>query len=105
MPIQPDAAVAEPLLCLPAIGSTATAEDLRDSLLASAGHEDGFRIDASEVEAIGQAVLQILLAARADAQASGVPFEILNPSTAFLERVNACGLASALGLPEEEIHP
>ncbi len=105
MPIQPDVMVEEHPLCLPAIGSTAAAESLRDALVAAADQGDGFHIDASAVESIGQAVLQVLLAARADAEASGVPFEIVNPSGAFLDRVTACGLASDLGLPEEENHP
>lgn len=103
MPIPSDAALADPLTCLPPIGSTAVAEELRENLLAGAAQGDGYRIDASAVEAIGQAVLQVLLAARSDAVASDVPFEIVNPSAAFLERVNACGLALDLGLPEEEI--
>lgn len=104
MPVQPELAVEEPLLSLPVIGSTATASATRDALASALEHDGGCHVDASEVESIGQATLQVLLAASRAAEQAGVPFEIINPSAPFLERVNACRLASLLGLPEEEIH-
>lgn len=53
-------------------------------------------IDASAVENIGQATLQLLLAARAE----WPELRIAGPSAAFESRVRACALAGALGLDE-----
>jgi anti-anti-sigma regulatory factor len=58
-------------------------------------------IDASAVESVGQAVLQILIAARAEATANRQDFIIINPSRAFIERLTGCRLADALGLELE----
>lgn len=82
--------------------STVAAEDLRVRLVIAADFNGRIEVDASEVESIGQAVLQLLIAARTEAQQNGMPFEILNPSRAFTERVNACCLADALGLVTEK---
>lgn len=105
MPSLPEGASGEgpPVLSthvLPTHASTVTAEDLRDRLVAAAG---AIEIDAGEVESVGQAVLQLLLAARNEAAATDRPFVIVNPSRAFVDRVRACGLAASLGLVEEEI--
>ena len=64
--------------------------------------EGEITIDASEVENVGQAVLQLLIAARAEAERNEQPFAIVNPSTAFVERVTACRLADAIGLQIQE---
>ncbi len=88
----------ERTLRLPAHGTTVIAEDLRVRLVLSADLDDEMIVDASEVESVGQAVLQLLVAARAEAQRNGQPFTIANPSPAFADRVAACRLGSALGL-------
>ncbi|WP_404337484.1 lipid asymmetry maintenance protein MlaB [Sphingomonas sp. MMS12-HWE2-04] len=85
-------------LRLPAHGTTVTAEDLRARLALAADQDDAVEVDASDVESVGQAVLQILVAARNEAQANGHPFRILNPSQAFVERVTSCHLVDAIGL-------
>ncbi|AJP72185.1 hypothetical protein TS85_10895 [Sphingomonas hengshuiensis] len=88
----------ERMLRLPPHGTTVTANDLRARIVEAADIEDAIEIDASQVESVGQAVLQLLVAARADAEASGQPFTILNPSHAFVDRVTRCQLAGAIGL-------
>ncbi|MBO9713466.1 STAS domain-containing protein [Sphingomonas sp.] len=85
-------------LRLPVHGTTVTAEDLRVRLVMAADADGDFEVDASEVESVGQAVLQLLVAARAEAEANGQPFRILNPSAAFVDRVTRCQLAEAIGL-------
>ena len=85
-------------LRLPAHGTTVTAEDLRVQLVMAADFDDTIEIDASEVESVGQAVLQLLVAARAEAAGVGQTFRITNPSNAFVERVTSCRLADAIGL-------
>ncbi|UYY59658.1 STAS domain-containing protein [Sphingomonas sp. S2-65] len=83
---------------LPAHGTTVTADDLRVGLVLAADQNDTIEVDASDVESVGQAVLQLLVAARAEASASGQGFRIANPSQAFVERVKSCHLAHAVGL-------
>ncbi len=75
---------------LPAHCTTVVAADLHASLLAGA-----LTLDAGEVESVGQAVLQLLAAARAGA---GERFAVVNPSPAFMDRITACGLSGAIGL-------
>jgi anti-anti-sigma regulatory factor len=94
--------VAEPAedrsLCLPVNGNTVSAEDVKVRLVLAADFDDQIRIDASQVESVGQCVLQLLLAARIEADAKSLDFEIINPSAAFQDRVAGCGLAEVLGL-------
>jgi anti-anti-sigma regulatory factor len=85
-------------LRLPAHGTTVTAEDLRVRMVLAADLDDAIEVDASEVESVGQAVLQLLVAARAEAAGAGQPFRIVNPSPAFVERVTGCRLGAAIGL-------
>lgn len=85
-------------LRLPSHCTTVTAEDIRVRLVLATDLDGGIEIDASEVESVGQAVLQLLVAARIEAQANGQRFAILDPSPAFVERVNRCRLADAIGL-------
>jgi anti-anti-sigma regulatory factor len=87
---------------LPAHGTTVTAEDLRVRLVIAADVDGRIEIDASDVESVGQAVLQLLLAARAEAVENGQTFTILNPTSAFVDRVTACRLADELGLDTEK---
>lgn len=103
----PDPILANPVeadrtLKLPAHGTTVTAEDLRVRLVLASDLDGAIEIDASAVESVGQAVLQLLVAARAEADAQGQRFVIQNPSPAFVDRVIACGLAPAIGLTVEE---
>jgi anti-anti-sigma regulatory factor len=102
MPSLPDIAEEERSLRLPANGTTIIAEDLRVRLVLAADLDQEIVVDASEVENVGQAVLQLLVAARAEAERSGQIFTISNPSRAFAERVTACRLADALGLNDQE---
>lgn len=84
---------------LAANASTVTAADLRARLLAAIDGPGGdVRIDASGVASVGQAVLQVLVAARAEAASAGRGLTFIEPSPAFLDRVAACRLGDALGL-------
>jgi anti-anti-sigma regulatory factor len=85
-------------LRLPVHGNTASAEDLRVRLVLAADLDGEIAIDASEVESVGQAVLQTLVAARNEARLTGQAFTITNPSPAFVDRVDRCGLGEAIGL-------
>ncbi|MET0307322.1 MAG: STAS domain-containing protein [Sphingomonas sp.] len=90
-------------LRLPAHGTTVTAEDLRVRLVLAADHDDAIEVDASQVESVGQAVLQLLVAARAEAQSAGQAFRILDPSPAFTDRVTRCQLAAAIGIETGDV--
>ena len=99
--LSPPEAIESGLVRLPAHGTTVTAEDLRMRLVLAADHDERLEIDASQVESIGQAVLQLLIAARAEAERNGQPFAILQPSPAFVARVTGCRLADVVGLKTE----
>jgi anti-anti-sigma regulatory factor len=94
----PDAGGEDRAVRLPAHGTTVTAEDLRTRLILAADLEDMIEVDASQVESVGQAVLQLLVAANAEARGAGQAFRIANPSQAFLDRVNSARLGDAIGL-------
>ena len=83
-------------LRLPVHGNTMAAEDLKVRLVLAADLDEQMHIDASQVESLGQCVLQLLLAAHTEAQRQSLDFEITNPSPAFVERVVGCGLARML---------
>lgn len=83
---------------LPPSGTLAAAEELQPLLVLAADRDEALHIDASAVENIGQAMLQLLLSTRREAEARGLPFRIADPSTPFRERVSACRLEAALGL-------
>ena len=102
MPFPLDAAEDAGPIRLLAHNNTVAAEDLRVRLVLAADYQGRVEVDASEVESVGQAVLQLLIAARADAEQNAMPFEIVNPSRAFVERVTACRLADAFGLATEK---
>ena len=87
---------------LPAHATTVTAEDLRIHLVLAADYRDRTEIDASGLESIGQAVLQLMVAARRDAGEAGQQFAIFDPSPAFVARVGACRLADAIGLATDK---
>ena len=82
-----------PELVLPAHCGTAAASELKSRLLALPD-TDAPRIDAGAVETVGQAVLQLLLAARAERPA--LAFSSVSP--AFAGSVQSCALGDALGL-------
>lgn len=92
----------ERALRLPVHGTTVTAEDLRVRLVLAADLDDEMAVDASDVESVGQAVLQLLVAARSEADAAGKRFRIDNPSPAFVDRVTRCRLADTLGIQSGE---
>ena len=85
-------------LRLPAHCTTVTAEETRVRLVLAADLDGAMEVDASDVESIGQATLQLLVAARIEAVANGQRFAIIDPSPAFTDRVNGCRLADAIGL-------
>jgi anti-anti-sigma regulatory factor len=97
-PLPPLEVDADDALALPAHGTTVTAAGLHARLMNALDSDGPVEVDASQVESVGQAVLQLLVAARADAEAAGKPFTILNPSTAFTDRVNRCQLSAAIGI-------
>ena len=90
-------------LRLPAHGTTVTAEGLRIRFVLAADLDDVIEVDASEVESVGQAVLQLLVAARNEAAANGQRFRIADPSQAFVNRLNSCRLAAAIGLETGDV--
>jgi len=94
-----DAEPAGPLV-LPPHGATVVAEDLRVRLVLAADVDGEIVVDGSEVESIGQAVIQLLIAAREEADRNGHVFTIANPSVQLRTRLDACGLSALLGLEE-----
>lgn len=94
----PDPPADDRSLRLPAHGTTVMAEDLRVRLVLATDLDGEMLVDASGVESVGQAVLQLLVAARIEAIRCGQAFSIVNPSPAFVERVRQCRLADAIGL-------
>ena len=92
-------------LRLPVHGNTVAAEDLKVRLVLAADLDGEFRIDGSQVESVGQCVLQLLVAARAEAERRSFKFEITDPSPALVERVVGCGLAEMLCLDTGKDHP
>lgn len=98
----PDISGDDRSLKLPVHGTTVAAEDLKVRLVLAADIDGEMVVEAGEVESVGQAVLQLLAAARIEAEQSGQSFRIANPSQAFIDRVVACQLADAIGLSAEE---
>lgn len=88
-------------LRLPANCNTVEAEELQVRFVLAADTSQTIEVDASAVENVGQAVLQILIAARAEAAANRQDFVVINPSRAFVERVTGCCLADAIGIQLE----
>jgi len=89
-------------ILLPAHCSTVVADDLRIRMVLASDQADTIVIDASEVESVGQAVLQLLIAARAEAERNAGAMSIINPSSAFADRVAEFGLSGAIGLSSAE---
>ena len=99
----PPETTGQPPLKLPANGTTSTAEELRVQLVLILDGHDPAQIDASEVENVGQAVLQLLVAAQAEARAADRPLSFVNPSAAFRDRVERCRLTDQIGLDPEGV--
>lgn len=85
-------------IVLPPHCGTAAAEDLLARLVIASDREQDITVDASAVESIGQAIMQLLLAARIDAEHMDQMVTIMDPSPAFMERVDLCRLSDALGV-------
>ncbi|CAN5518821.1 hypothetical protein BH10PSE14_BH10PSE14_24100 [soil metagenome] len=95
---QPDPALDPGVIRLVGHGSTVTAEDLRTQLVLASDLAESTAIDASETLSVGQAVLQLLIAARHEAGLRNQPFHFTGASVAFSDRVQGCQLADAIGL-------
>ncbi|MBU3078643.1 STAS domain-containing protein [Sphingomonas quercus] len=102
MPSLPEAGPGEGgAVRLAANASTVTAADLRRRLVAEIDGPPGdVLVDAAEVASVGQAVLQLLVAARAEAASAGRTLRFVKASPAFLNRVAGCRLGGALGLEQ-----
>jgi len=83
---------------LPPNAATVHASDLQVGLVLAADNYSRIEVDASGVESIGQAALQVLIAARKEAIANNQDFVIVKPSQSFVDRVTSCRLAEAVGL-------
>jgi len=105
LPLSPSDLAEDRSLRLPVHGNTVAAEDLKVRLVLSADLDQEMHIDASQVESVGQCVLQLLVAARIEADRKSLDFQITNPSPAFVERVAGCGLADTLGVVTGKDHP
>ena len=97
-PSQPEPTGPMAPLALPENGTTVLAEELRVRLVMALDSPDPVEIDASQVENVGQAVLQLLVAAHDEAREADKPFTFINPSAAFRERVERCHLSELIGL-------
>ena len=95
---QPDPAPDLGTVRLTGHGSTVTAEELRTRLVLASDFAESTAIDASEMLSVGQAVLQLLIAARREAEPRNQRFAFTGASAAFSERVRGCQLADAIGL-------
>lgn len=95
---QPESEPGPGTICLAGHGTTVTAQDLRMRLVAASDLEKATAIDASELLSVGQAVLQLLIAAKRDAEKHDRRLNYTGASAAFSERVEGCQLANAIGL-------
>lgn len=104
MPRRPDHRVpAGTAVKLPAICNTAAAADLHTVLVEACAGGTRVEIDASEVESLGQAVIQLLVAAAADADSRKTPVVVIvRPSAAFAKRVAACGIDGRIMFADHE---
>jgi anti-anti-sigma regulatory factor len=93
--------MADSELRLPVHCLTVDAEELRVQLVIAADQGDGIHVDASNTQTIGQAVLQLLIAARAEAVATGQDFALEHLDPALAARLTGFGLADVLGLEKD----
>ncbi|KQN37412.1 hypothetical protein ASG37_10165 [Sphingomonas sp. Leaf407] len=83
-------------LPLSAVLDTAAAPALRDLLVERLSAGEPLLLDGSGVERIGQACLQVLIAAETAARAAGVAFAIDAPSPALADMTALAGLSPLL---------
>lgn len=79
------------VLTLPASLDTVAASRLRDALRTHLGSAGDVRLDGSAVVKLGQACLQVLLAARSSAIAAGKGFTVDKPSEALTAMLRMVG--------------
>lgn len=89
-------------VALPPHGTTVVAEDLRVRLVMACDADGDIVVDGADVESVGQAVLQLLIATREEAERNGAGMTIANPSQPLRQRLSACGLSAMFGLEEED---
>ncbi len=85
------------MITLPAHCATAVAQGLLASFIDHADCGEDVVVDGSAVDVVGQAVLQILVCAKADAGATGRSFTIEPASDALVKRAIGCRLGEQLG--------
>lgn len=83
---------------LPANVTTVLAEDLRARIVLSADQDAAIILDATDTESLGQAALQLLVAAGREAERLEIPFAIQNIRSTLFDRLETLGLAETLGL-------
>ncbi len=83
-------------IALPPVLDTPAAAPLRRMLIDAIGDGAPVTLDASGVERVGQACLQVLASAEATAADRGVPFRIHGAAPAFAEMASLAGLPSLL---------
>lgn len=79
-------------IALPAVLDTPAAAPLRQTLREAIGTGRPVLLDASGVERIGQACLQVLAAAEAAAEDAGLEFRIVGASPVFADMVTLAAL-------------
>ncbi len=79
-------------IALPAVLDTPAAAPLRQTLRDAIGAGRPIQLDASGVERIGQACLQVLAAAEAAAEESGQEFHIVDASPVFADMATLAAL-------------
>ena len=90
---------------LPPNVTTTMAEDLRAGLVLAADHDEAILIDASETQSIGQAAVQLLVAAKLEAERLNLPFAIEHARPELVDRITALGLADMLELAATSTAP
>jgi anti-anti-sigma regulatory factor len=90
------------MITLPAHCATAVAQGLLASFIDHADRGEDVVVDGSAVDVVGQAVLQVLVCAKADADAAGRSFLIAPASDALIQRAIGCRLGQQVGLESYE---
>jgi ABC-type transporter Mla MlaB component len=91
-PARPTRPVALPAECV-----IASAGDLRDALLARVGDTGNVQLDASAVQRVDTASLQVLAAFVRDRRADGLPLEWLGVSACLTDAATLLDLTNVLG--------
>lgn len=90
------------MIMLPAHCSTTAAQNLLPDFLDHADRGANIVVDGSAVDVVGQAMLQLLAAAKADADATGRTFAIDPVSDPLAARIVGCKLEGPLGLDAQD---